>query len=36
VAASALKHSIPGDLNLSTREEVERLVAGDGTGRVLR
>jgi len=36
VAASALKHSIPGDLNLSNREEVERLAAGDGSGRVLR
>ena len=36
VAASALKHSIPGDLNLVTREEVERLVAGDGSGRVQR
>jgi 2-dehydro-3-deoxygluconokinase len=36
VAASALKHSIPGDLNLSSREEIERLVAGDSTGRVVR
>jgi 2-dehydro-3-deoxygluconokinase len=36
VAASALKHTIPGDLNLSTREEIERLAAGDGTGRVVR
>ncbi len=36
VAASALKHSIPGDLNLTTREEVERLAAGDGSGRVVR
>jgi len=36
VAASALKHSIPGDINLSSREEVERLAAGDGTGRVVR
>ena len=36
VAASALKHSIPGDLNLSSREEIERLAAGDGTGRVVR
>jgi 2-dehydro-3-deoxygluconokinase len=36
VAASALKHSIPGDLNLSTRGEIERLAAGDGTGRVVR
>ena len=36
VAASALKHSIPGDYNLSTRGEVERLAAGDGSGRVSR
>jgi 2-dehydro-3-deoxygluconokinase len=36
VAASALKHTIPGDLNLSTREEIERLAAGDATGRVVR
>ncbi len=36
VAASALKHTIPGDLNLVTREEVERLMAGDGSGRVVR
>jgi len=36
VAASALKHSIPGDLNLVSREEVERLAAGDGSGRVQR
>jgi 2-dehydro-3-deoxygluconokinase len=35
-AASALKHSIPGDYNLATREEVERLAAGDGSGRVQR
>jgi len=36
VAASALKHSIPGDLNLVSREEVERLAGGDGSGRVQR
>jgi 2-dehydro-3-deoxygluconokinase len=36
VAASALKHTIPGDFNLVSREEVERLAAGDGTGRVVR
>ncbi len=36
VAASALKHSIPGDFNLVNREEVERLAAGDGSGRVVR
>jgi 2-dehydro-3-deoxygluconokinase len=36
VAASALKHTIPGDFNLATREEIERLVAGDRSGRVNR
>lgn len=36
VAASALKHSIPGDFCLATRGEVERLVAGEGSGRVMR
>jgi 2-dehydro-3-deoxygluconokinase len=36
VAASALKHSIPGDFNRFTREEVEQLVKGGGSGRVQR
>jgi 2-dehydro-3-deoxygluconokinase len=36
VAASALKHSIPGDFNLSTLNEIEGLAAGDGSGRVNR
>ncbi|HET8829713.1 MAG TPA: PfkB family carbohydrate kinase, partial [Pelobium sp.] len=36
VAASALKHTIPGDLNHATRSEVEGLVGGDGSGRVQR
>jgi 2-dehydro-3-deoxygluconokinase len=36
VAASALKHTIPGDFNLATREEIERLASGDGSGRVSR
>jgi 2-dehydro-3-deoxygluconokinase len=36
VAASALKHTIPGDLNLVGRDEVERLMGGDGSGRVQR
>jgi 2-dehydro-3-deoxygluconokinase len=35
-AASALKHTIPGDLNLATRSEIEALAAGDGSGRVRR
>lgn len=36
VAASCLKHSIPGDVNLVTKEEVMALVGGDGSGRVQR
>jgi 2-dehydro-3-deoxygluconokinase len=36
VAASCLKHSIPGDFNRFTREEVEQLVKGGGSGRVQR
>lgn len=36
VAASCLKHSIPGDFNLVTREEVELLAGGDASGRVQR
>lgn len=35
-AASCLKHSIPGDFNAVTRAEVERLMAGDASGRVAR
>ncbi len=36
VAASALKHSIPGDLNLVTLSEVRSLVNGNASGRVQR
>jgi 2-dehydro-3-deoxygluconokinase len=36
VAASALKQTIPGDFNRVTVEEVDRLVAGDASGRVQR
>jgi 2-dehydro-3-deoxygluconokinase len=36
VAASALKHTIPGDLNLVTLAEVHQLLTGDTTGRVQR
>lgn len=36
VAASCLKHSIPGDLPLLTVGEVNKLVAGSGSGRVQR
>jgi 2-dehydro-3-deoxygluconokinase len=35
-AASCLKHSIPGDMNLVSIEEVTRLVRGDASGRVNR
>jgi 2-dehydro-3-deoxygluconokinase len=35
-AASCLKHSIPGDFNLISLEEVEALLAGDASGRVQR
>lgn len=36
VAASALKHSIEGDYNLVTVDEIEKLSGGDGSGRVQR
>jgi len=36
VAASCLKHSILGDINLSTVAEVNRLAGGDASGRVQR
>jgi len=36
VAASCLKHSISGDFNLVTISEVEALVKGTGSGRVVR
>ncbi len=36
VAASALKHSIPGDFNRVSVGEVEKLMGGDGSGRVQR
>mgnify|MGYP002673871092 FL=1 len=36
VAASALKHTIPGDFNLVSRADVEALAGGDGSGRVQR
>ena len=35
-AASCLKHSIEGDFNMVSVDEVERLVLGDGSGRVQR
>ena len=36
VAASALKHSIEGDYNMVSVAEVEKLAAGDGSGRIQR
>lgn len=36
VAASCLKHSIFGDFNLVSREDAEKLMAGDASGRVAR
>ncbi len=36
VAASALKHTIPGDFNMVTVAEVEALCGGDASGRVQR
>ena len=35
-AASALKHTIPGDVNLATVAEVETLEQGDGSGKLKR
>ena len=36
VAASALKHTIPGDFNLVSADEVESLAGGNANGRVQR
>lgn len=36
VAASCLKHSIEGDFNMVSVDEVEKLVAGNATGRIQR
>jgi 2-dehydro-3-deoxygluconokinase len=36
VAASCLKHTIEGDFNLVSVEEVKKLAGGDGSGRVQR
>jgi len=35
-AASCLKHSIPGDMNFCSVGEVQQLVAGGASGRILR
>jgi len=36
VAASALKHTIPGDVNLVSEAEVQSLAAGNASGRIIR
>lgn len=36
IAASALKHTIPGDINFANVDDVETLLSGDGSGRVQR
>jgi len=36
IAASALKHTVFGDFNLVSKSEVEKLMKGDGSGRVSR
>jgi 2-dehydro-3-deoxygluconokinase len=36
VAASCLKHSIPGDVNRATLSEIQRFLAGGSPGRVQR
>ena len=36
VAASAIKHTIPGDLNHATLSDVKDLMKGDASGRVQR
>ena len=36
VAASCLKHSIEGDFNMVSQDEVKALSGGDGSGRVQR
>lgn len=35
-AATALKHTIPGDVNLATRSEVESIARGNSSGSVQR
>jgi 2-dehydro-3-deoxygluconokinase len=36
VAASCLKHSIPGDMNFSSVDEIKQLIGGSGSGRIQR
>ena len=35
-AASCLKHSVEGDFNMVSKEEVPEMAEGDGSGRVQR
>ncbi|MEG0378127.1 MAG: PfkB family carbohydrate kinase, partial [Eubacterium sp.] len=36
IASAAIKHTIPGDINYISRNEVENLAGSDGEGRVVR
>jgi 2-dehydro-3-deoxygluconokinase len=36
VAASALKHTVPGDVNRVDAEEINALVKGENIGKLLR
>ena len=36
LAAAAIKHTIPGDLNYITESEVLSMIESDGAGRVQR
>jgi len=36
VAASCLKHTIKGDFNVVSRDEIEKLLSGNASGRVVR
>lgn len=36
LAAAAIKHTVPGDLNYVSEEEIRTLAEGDGAGRVVR
>ncbi len=36
IAASCIKHTVFGDFNLATVDEVEKLMDGDASGRVSR
>ena len=36
VAASCIKHTVEGDFNIASVDEVNKLAGGDGSGRVQR